>query len=130
MRSGKIALPVDDSHFQLTWAFWKSTQAFRKGLLDTSNMPALPMTTSVTHAMSTSGPAEKVAQIGLDASHKVLRGLAPARTSSMPVLVVDLWAHVGETGKAVLQEKFSPSLAGPVYYLGCHDDEVEARSAL
>ena len=148
VRSGKIGMPTDDSHYHLTWNFWKSTQAFRKGLMDTSSMPstkdlayiedtsetALPMTTSLTHATTAGGPAEKVAQIGLDASHKILqgflRGLTPARASSMPVLVVDLWAHVGEMAKAVVMEKFTSSLGGPVYYVGFHDDAVEAPSVV
>ena len=142
-RFGKIALPVDDAPFQATWTYWKSSQAFRKGLLDAVQMPAardlvyvediaeeaLPATTSLTHGSSSNCPAEKACQLGLDAHRGILRGFLQGlntRSYEQPHLVVDLFGHVGEMAKACLHEKFNATLSGPVYYLGFHADQVEA----
>ena len=140
VRTGKIAMPVDDEAFSKTWAYWQSSQALRKSLLDSVQMPAardlvyvedvcetsLSATTSLSHGTGTGNcPGEKAAQVGVAGQTSLLRGFLFVNSRS-PHLVIDLWGHVGEMGKAVLHEKFNPCLGAPVYYLAFHADQVEA----
>ena len=132
----------DDDQHAVTWSFWRNAPIMSKGLLEpavTLNASAmkiieeigedtLPFTTSLTH---TTNPAERTCQMGADAFGSLLRGMLGHHSSAGAVkpaaLAIDLFAHTGDLGRAVLQEHFSRSLGGMhVYYLGFHADDAEA----
>ncbi|CAJ1461119.1 unnamed protein product, partial [Effrenium voratum] len=91
---------------------------------------ALPSTTSLTH---TQDAAEKVAQVGVDGCTSILRGALSSLTGAPKpvVLVVDLNAHTGDLGRAVVKENFLQSMGGMnLFYLGLHATQSEVDWAL
>ncbi|CAJ1456543.1 unnamed protein product, partial [Effrenium voratum] len=126
------------------WQFWRSSALLSKGLLDAAEVvsgkdlvavedisdDALPSTTSLTH---TQGAAEKVAQVGVDGCTSILRGALSSLTGAPKpvVLVVDLNAHTGDLGRAVVKENFLQSMGGMnLFYLGLHATQSEVDWAL
>ena len=138
IRHGRVLLPMDEEAHQRTWQTWKASQILSKGLLDESHVlsakdyltiedcseDALPSTTSLTH---TTNPAEKSVQLGTDGMHSLLRGLLNGLGGKPMVLVVDLFPHTGDLGRASLREKFKPSCSlAHLHYMAFHENQTEA----
>ena len=140
IRVGKIVFPVsnNEEEHSATWSFWRNSPILSKGLLEpatalpSSSMKVieavgedtLPSTTSLTH---TTNAAERSCQLGAEAYGSLLRGILGQSMSAgtKPVcLVLDLNAHTGDLGRAVLRERFIGGLC--LYYLGFHETASEA----
>ncbi|CAJ1416725.1 unnamed protein product [Effrenium voratum] len=144
IRHGRLMLSMEEKPHSKAWQFWRSSALLSKGLLDAAEVvsgkdlvavedisdDALPSTTSLTH---TQGAAEKVAQVGVDGCTSILRGALSSLTGAPKpvVLVVDLNAHTGDLGRAVVKENFLQSMGGMnLFYLGLHATQSEVDWAL
>ncbi|CAJ1412778.1 unnamed protein product, partial [Effrenium voratum] len=144
IRHGRLMLSMEEKPHSKAWQFWRSSALLSKGLLDAAEVvsgkdlvavedisdDALPSTTSLTH---TQGAAEKVAQVGVDGCTSILRGALSSLTGAPKpvVLVVDLNAHTGDLGRAVVKENFLQSMGGMnLFYLGLHATQSEARCVI
>ena len=137
VRHGRVVYPMEDAVFTKVWQTYRGSQILSKGLLEEAQVmsskdfvqiedcseEALPATTSLTHVANA---AEKSVQLGPDAMHSLLRGTVGALGGKPTVLVVDLFPHTGDLCKAVVREKFKPSMAMNLVYLAFHESEIEA----
>ena len=143
IRHGKVTLPSGDKEFGLAWGKWRHSQILSRGLLDEAAVvtvfrtvedtreDAVPVTTAVNHSTN---QAEKSAQLGPDAGASLLRGVLKQFSgtgSAKPVaVIVDLNAHTGDLGTAVLEERFNSACGCNIYYVGFHSSTVEARCCI
>lgn len=134
--------PADDEAYGKVWQEWKSCPILAKGILEEAHClaskdyviiedcsdSALPASTTLTHVANA---AEKCSQLGKDAYQSLLRGALGTlgtRSSKPVILVVDLFAHTGDLGVAVVKEKFNPQMSNRLHYLGFHANQLEADS--
>ncbi|CAJ1372464.1 unnamed protein product [Effrenium voratum] len=102
-----------------------SSALLSKGLLDAAEV------VSGKDLVAVEGAAEKVAQVGVDGCTSILRGALSSLTGAPKpvVLVVDLNAHTGDLGRAVVKENFLQSMGGMnLFYLGLHATQSDGQS--
>ena len=138
-RHGRLIFPAEDEGHNKVWQEWKACPILAKGLLEEAHCiptkdivtiedvseTSLPSSTSLTH---NANAAEKVCQLGKDAYLSLLRGSLQtlgSKSSKPVILIVDLFAHTGDLGAAVLKEKFNPGMSNHLHYLGFHASQME-----